>query len=340
MSKDNKNEDKLTIPPILAFSRKLEPSDGLFFSGEWEKRNDSDQWEPILVCAQGIRASKSSRGETNPEQSNPQFNEFAALPSGADTLKVEFTLRILGGVGMPFACGDSDGRVRTRIKEIVEDYKERFGFGELSKRYAINLANGRFLWRNRIGADEVEIRIIQIKKGKREDEWKFDALAHGLDDFDNSGRTDGLSELANLIAKSLLGEETLLEVTAFVRRGHRQQVFPSQEMIMRESRGEKGKILYRVNNVAAMHSQKIGNAFRTIDTWYEGAEGNGPISVEPFGSVTMQRKAWRKDGGRDFYNLFDKWIIKNKVPDRIGDQHYVIATLIRGGVFGKKGSDE
>jgi len=28
----------------------------------------------------------------------------------------------------------------------------------------MNLANGRFLWRNRIGADEAEIRIVQIKK--------------------------------------------------------------------------------------------------------------------------------------------------------------------------------
>jgi len=292
------------------------------------------------VCSQGIRASKSSRGETSPEESNPQFNEFAALPSGADTLKVEFTLRILGGVGEPFACGDSDARVRQRIKEIVKDYKEQLGLGELSKRYAMNLANGRFLWRNRIGADEAEIRIVQIKKGKRGDEWKFDALAHGLADFEDSGRTDRLSEFANLLAESLLGKDTLLEVTAFVRLGHRQQVFPSQEMIIREGRGEKGKVLYCVNNVATMHSQKIGNSLRTIDTWYEGAEGNGPISVEPFGSVSMQSKAWRKDGGRDFYSLFDKWIIKNKVPDWIGDQHYVIATLIRGGVFGKKGSDD
>gem|GEM_PF-5862266 len=55
-------------------------------------------------------------------------------------------------------------------------------------------------------------------------------------------------------------------------------------MIMRGSRSEKGKVLYHVNNVAAMYSQKIGNALRTIDTCYEGAEGNASFSV--------QGKAW------------------------------------------------
>jgi CRISPR-associated protein Csy3 len=88
-----------------------------------------------------------------------------------------------------------------------------------------------------------------------------------------------------------------------------------------------------------MHSQKIGNALRTIDTWYPKGETDddlGPIAVEPYGSVTSQGKAYRQPKDKaDFYNLLDAWVLKGKAPE-IGDQHFVMATLIRGGVFGEK----
>ena len=90
-----------------------------------------------------------------------------------------------------------------------------------------------------------------------------------------------------------------------------------------------------MNGTAAIHSQKIGNALRTIDTWYPGADENGPIAVEPYGSVTTQGKAWRQPKAKmDFYTLLDGWIVDDKVPP-VEQQHFVVATLIRGGVFGK-----
>jgi len=345
MSKNRKDSDILEVPGILSFSRKIEPSDGLFFSGDWDDRDNSEQWEPIPVCSEMLRATKSSYGEEKPEESNPQPNEFAALPRSADTLKVEFTLRVIGGVDVPSACGDGDGRIAKRVREIVAQYKGRFGgFSELAKRYAHNLATGRFLWRNRIGPDEIEIRIVKIEKGQQvKREWRFDAKARKMNDFTDSGPNDRLDELADLIDLALAGKGALFKVEAFVRLGNGQQVFPSQEMIMKEKRGEKGKVLYRVKDIAAFHSQKIGNAIRTIDTWYEeygSSTENGPISVEPFGSVTTRNRAFRKEGGRSFYDLFKKWALQYKAPELDGDQHYVIAILIRGGVLGQKGSGE
>jgi CRISPR-associated protein Csy3 len=126
-----------------------------------------------------------------------------------------------------------------------------------------------------------------------------------------------------------------LQVTAFVRIGAGQEVFPSQELILDRGRGDKSKTLYDVDGVAAIHSQKIGNAIRTIDTWYPEAAANGPIAIEPYGSVTTQGKAYRQPKEKaDFYNLLDSWIIKDKTPEP-AQQHFVIATLIRGGVFGE-----
>jgi CRISPR-associated protein Csy3 len=86
-----------------------------------------------------------------------------------------------------------------------------------------------------------------------------------------------------------------------------------------------------------MHSQKIGNAIRTIDTWYPEADtlGLGPIAVEPYGSVTTQGKAYRQPKAKqDFYTLLDNWVLKDQAP-ALEQQHFVIATLIRGGVFGE-----
>ena len=89
--------------------------------------------------------------------------------------------------------------------------------------------------------------------------------------------------------------------------------------------------------IAAIHSQKIGNALRTIDTWYEDAATNGPIAIEPYGSVTTQGKAYRQPKQKlDFYTLLDNWVLKDVAP-AAEQQHFVIATLIRGGVFGEAG---
>ena len=147
-----------------------------------------------------------------------------------------------------------------------------------------------------------------------------------------------MAELTAVIAAGLMGKShVLLRISAFVRLGAGQEVFPSQELILDRGRGDKSRTLYEVSDVAALHSQKIGNALRTIDTWYADAASNGPIAVEPYGSVTTQGKAYRQPKEKqDFYTLLDNWIIKDKSPEP-DQQHYIIATLIRGGVFGEAG---
>ena len=101
-------------------------------------------------------------------------------------------------------------------------------------------------------------------------------------------------------------------------------------------------MLYEVNGTAAMHSQKLGNAIRTIDTWYneyETRNGVGPISVEPYGAVTNLGKAFRNPKEKcDFYTLFDKYSLGADF-DSPEAAHYVMAMLIRGGVFGASGKE-
>jgi CRISPR-associated protein Csy3 len=337
----------LKTASVLAFERKLDPSDALFYAGNWDQRDTAEGWHAVSISEKSVRGTISNRlkaKDQDPakldaaiENPNLQKVDVAALPSSADTLKVVFTLRVLGGTGKPSACNDAD--YLTKLLNTVSGYVDTQGFGELGRRYACNLANGRFLWRNRIGAEQVEVHIAHLVSGVPQETWAFDALALSLRSFDvPSEAADALDGLAGMITGGLAGQQhVLLQVTAFVRIGAGQEVFPSQELILDRGRGDKSKTLYQVNKIAGIHSQKIGNALRTIDTWYEGADELGPIAVEPYGSVTTQGKAYRQPKQKlDFYNLLDNWIIKDQTPP-VEQQHFVIATLVRGGVFGEAG---
>ena len=331
----------MKTPSVLAFERKLDPSDALFAAGKWD--DWAGIWTPVVIHEKSVRGTISNRLparaadpaklNASVEKPNLQTIDVASLPEECDTLRVRFTLRILGGVGRLSACNSNE--YQQKLADVVAAYRQDFGFDDLAFRYALNLANGRFLWRNRLSAEQIHVEVRRLVKGKAEAIWRFDALALPTNSFEvpESSRKD-LEELAGVIASGLSSEAgyCLLEVTAFVRMGNGQEVFPSQELILDKGGKRKSKTLYAIKDVAGMHSQKIGNALRTIDTWYPDA-GN-PIAVEPYGSVTSQGMACRQPTKKsDFYSLLDDWMLKDKSPDS-GNQHYVMAMFIRGGVFG------
>jgi CRISPR-associated protein Csy3 len=340
----------LTTASVLAFERKIDPSDGLMYAGNWLEKDDPTKWESIKLREKSVRGTISNRLKTKDgadpakldakiENPNLQTVDIAALPADADTLKVRFTLRVLGGTGQPNACNDL--AYQRKLLTTVAGYSEQTQFAELAKRYAVNLANGRFLWRNRASAEAVAIIVKHVQSGHVKGEWQFNALEFSLKEFSTPSDTNkSVDELAAVIQQGLLGNSfTLLEVTAFARMGAGQELFPSQELILDKAKGAKSKVLYSVGEVASMHSQKIGNALRTIDTWYPGDDRVGPIAVEPYGSVTALGKAFRQPkAGLDFYSLLDGWVLSDKVP-ALEQQHYVMATLVRGGVFGESGKD-
>ena len=337
----------LKTASVLAFERKLDPSDAVFYAGAWDDQESAAHWPVVTVQEKSVRGTISNRlkaKDQDPakldaaiENPNLQKVDVAMLPADADTLRVGFTLRVLPGAGKPSACNNVD--YEAKLLQTVQSYVETHGFGELARRYAHNLANGRFLWRNRIGAEQVKVIVSLVERGTATERWEFDALQLGVRNFDAGGALADRDALAAVIADGLAGKRhVLLQVEAFARVGVGQEIFPSQELILGRGRGDKSKTLYQVGGVAAMHSQKLGNAIRTVDDWYPGADDLGPIAVEPYGSVTTQGKAYRQPKEKqDFYNLLDGWLLKDKVPP-IEQQHFVMAVLIRGGVFGDVGN--
>ncbi len=317
----------IKLPTLLAFERKLETSDALMLSGHWTEIRNTEQWKHIPITKRFNRSTQSAYGipdakksEPNPVSSNA---DDANLPHDMDTLKVHFTLRIIGNLGEPFACNSPD--FEAAIVSKVDEFKdENIGVETLAFRYAYNIANGRFLWRNRVGAEKVK---IIVRSG--EDLLEFNAYDYSLKDFEKNSTDRALLTLAGIFAKGLNGTDdfVFLNVQAYVKLGNGQHIFPSEEMQM----NAKGRVLFRLDNCAAMHNVKIGNAIRTIDNWYDGA--GVPIAAEPYGSVTQRGQAYRKTK-TDLYTLMLNWL--NNKPISENSKAYVVSNLIRGGVFGGK----
>ncbi|MCY0964511.1 type I-F CRISPR-associated protein Csy3 [Parathalassolituus penaei] len=338
--------NKLKTASVLAFERKHANSDAVMFAGRWDNKQQQEGWSPINILEKSVRGTISNRLKTaianDPlkldaeiQKPNLQTVDIAALPQDCDTLKVSFTLRVLGDLATPSACNDAE--YQQALADVINGYIEREQFSELAARYAENLANGRFLWRNRVGAEQIEIQVSQLAGNKVANSWTFDAHSFDLRKFGT--QPAAIKPLADLIQTGLSGKSfVLLRVEAFVRLGAGQEIFPSQELVLDGSgNSKKSKFLYQVDGQAAMHSQKIGNAIRTIDTWYPEASTYGPIAIEPYGSVTSRGSAYRQPKDKtDFYNLLDKWVLKDEAPE-LGNQHYVMGILIRGGVFGEAG---
>jgi len=321
----------LKTASVLAFERKINPSDALMYSGNWSDK-DSEKWNPIAIQAKDVRGTISNRfnKEKDPlklnaevQNANLQNVDYAALPHDADTLKLSYSVKILPGISKPCACNDAD--YQKVLEDKIESYIVDQKCEELSIRYAINIANGRSLWRNRIGADKIEIVVTD----QNDHRYVFDALQFDLFKFENNDAQ--IKHLAEVIRKGLTGENyALLKIEIFARIGSGQEVYPSQELALDADR----KVLFSIRGIAAMHSQKIGNALRTIDSWHAQSSESGPIAVEPYGSVTNRGIAYRQPKfNKDFYSLFDGWILKDKDLS-IEEKHYVIACLIRGGVYG------
>jgi CRISPR-associated protein Csy3 len=244
-------EITLKTASVLAFERKLDPSDALFFAGDWGQRDSTTGWTPITVREKSVRGTISNRLKTKDqdpakldaaiENPNLQTVDVAALPADADTLKASFTLRVLGGTGTPSACNNAD--YQAKLLSTVKGYAEASGFGELSRRYAYNLANGRFLWRNRVGAEQVEVRVEHLVQGQATATWVFDGLRLSLRNFDAPEvAAKDLQALANLITQGLAGQShVLLRVTAYARVGAAQEVYPSQELILDKGNSKKSK---------------------------------------------------------------------------------------------------
>ncbi len=332
-------QKKMTTASVLAFERKLDISDAFFWqkNSNVDDKNDEVAIVPVAIREKSVRGTISNRLkkavandpaklDAEIEKPNLQTVDAAALDVANDTLVARWSCKVLPFTGEPYVCNDQE--YQQVVTEKVRGYLEEYGVKELARRYASNIANARWLWRNRMGAEEISVTVT-----KENQSITFShAEIINLNDF--SYTSPELDTLTEWIAAGLSGQAyTILYIEGEAKVGYGQEVYPSQELIL-DTGNRKSKVLYQVDNKAGVHSQKIGNAIRTIDTWYE-EDAPFPIAVEPYGSVTTLGMAFRQPRPKkDFYSIFDAWMKDNHSPTE-DEQHYVMAILIRGGVFGE-----
>lgn len=350
-----------TYPSLLAFERKISPSDGvMFFVEKGEDENEDKSLRPITVRTKSLLGTKSSesvsaskKGDDPYAEGNPQTVDVASLPMTASRLAVRFTVRFLSDFGVPSSCNNDS--FAKDLKAAAQHYvtAPHDPISSLALRYALAIVNGRFLFRNKINATRMSIKCdIMTIDNEVESTLIFNENNGSVNAYSFNEPTQDILALAAVIKRGLIGEGGIgstLRVTGFVTLADGQEVFPSQEMTIDKdsSPGAKSKTLYTIsygslNDVAGLHSQKIGNALRTIDNGYAGAGADVPvIAVEPYGAIVKRGIAHRK-GNNSFYKLFGAFIerYKDGVPEGVvegsaalDDDDFVVACLIRGGVY-------
>lgn len=331
-----KSAATIKIPSVLSFARVIEPTDGFFHQKDSKNENGA---QPLSIAKRSIRTTMSNRQKpaisNNPEKMNAEIiktniqnPEICYLDEHCNILIANFGVKFLPFNGVPVACNEAS--FGAALEKVVSEYAKETQFKEISIRYANNIANARWLWRNRLVSRAIKVNVeCQVDDDLHH--YSFDAKQLSIKEFDDN---EQISALAGFIAAAFRGEIFLsVYVSAEADIGYGHQAFPSEEMNL--DKDNKDKQLFARNNVAGLHAPKIGNAIRTIDTWYPSDDDKPmPISIEAFGAVTNKGVAYRQPANSaDFYDTFDRWIANDEMPD-MNTQHYIMAMLIRGGLFG------
>ena len=328
----------------LNFERSINPSPGLFFYlDENGKKRPLPLQEQSIVGAFGSYTENEKTLERNLEAPNPQRIDLALLPFEYDTINIQFSVSYADNSLAPRMCNDID--FRESISRFTSAYYQKDNFQTLADRYHRRILDAGWFWRNRKLATEKRV-------------WVQDEDGNVIADIEpDNDQLPESPDLKERIRVALAGETDpfRIVVTGQGVMGYGQQVHPSQEFVDQSRQGsgagKKSRHLAHVNtydpiskeNVqqAIFHPQKIGNYLRRVDDWYSKDAEYGPIPAEPYGMMLNRFQAARRPkNGNDLYSYFKAIdslcsAVENadKHSDIPGDAHFVMACLMRGGVF-------
>ncbi len=339
----------LKLPSMNAITRTISPSHGLFYSFDSALDEQKRKEQPVVLKAvslvgtlgswkEGDKAAKDQNAKKEQTvSSNIQTVDTCFLPPEHDAYCLKFNCRIASLVDDAIS---NDEEVLAKFREFVTQYKTNVGGEILARRYLTNLINGRFLWRNKYASNKtIKLRIDQLSH-----DFKID-LSFGFDStFSDSKDQEIFDALVKRVAEALFDKEkvAVLYVTATGEIGYGQEIYPSQEFVNNKQE-TKSKVLFDVlsenTRVAAFHSQKIGNAIRTIDTWYAD-DAAYAIPVDPFGPDKKNQilhRAGVSAKNQSIYSIFNRLLDPKKgIEVDSNEGHYLMACFIRGGVYAGK----
>lgn len=342
---------------MLAYARSIQITEGLFFATR--TKDGGKTRTPVEILEKGVRGQSSEDRAANAGKSNPQSVEFAIVPQSHDGIELEFGLRFIPQSMKPHACGNAN--VGATYRRLAEAYRRAGGFRMLAELYAWNIANARFAWRNRYQSDEMSV-IVSFGK-----EVRFDPMLLRLErpadlaEMETamaSGERTDLEALIEGIERGLSDTDPerpfVTKVIWAAKMEPGQEIFPSQEYLRDDLKGKPrykdvSRVLAKLRtefagcmiDQASMHSQKIGAALRHIDIWHD-SDSYDVIPVNPYGGIQETGEVLRGTGTKtSFYDIRKKAdVLLNAVEGAesaaglTGEAHFVMANLVRGGVFG------
>ena len=324
------------LPGVLAFQRAIVISDAVF---------ENTDGSPLPVIRHGIRGTQN-QSNAKKEVSNIQKTDSAKLSQDSSVLVARFSLRTLPlAKSLSAVNGESAQVFKTILEGFLRQVKESESLRDVSSRLVANICNGRWLWRNRVCAEKIDIKISV----NNEVVMECSGLDYPLNGFTlPAGSTKVVDALIDGFRD---GNSRLITVEAHVDFGvPGAEVYPSQNYIDGKPKGfarplycvsnrrleasdpEDRKTVVRVMGQAAMRDQKIWNALRTIDTWY-GAGECRPIAVEPLGASLEDQLFYREYKNGKGNSMFDYLRRLDEVISESDEERFTIACLIRGGVF-------
>lgn len=342
------------LPSVLSFSRCHIVSDARMYS-----RLPDGTEQPIPVVRHGFLGTQNFSEVKNGKVPLPGVTETARLGTGAVALVVRFGLSMLDiGASLHSCSGPNSKEVREELARFVSRARQSDGLMEVARRYARNIANGRWLWRNRSLAKSIAITATVKSPNGTDANFRFSSLDIPMGNFD--GYLESERALAREIAAQLCGDSlNSIEVEAVVtpRVAGNTEVFPSQVYVNPETKPEGlGRLIYKINassprsrksmdpvdfmdaevlGEAALRDQKVWNALRTIDTWYPSFGETGlPISIEPNGANLSLQEFFRKN--KEGFSMFDLLKRIAGIDPNSPDGMFCIAMLDRGGVMSEK----
>lgn len=316
------------------------------------------QSRPVLVKNEtsiGVMGGMGSfEDETKHIYGNPQQGDTCALDLDCNTLEISFSGTFLPLTETLHATNEQAfGDAYNQFLQLYVSKKENVD--DLATRLCKSIAQMSWLWRNQYGTDHYLV-VKESDSGKTLVSIEIDEKIRTAD-FDSDFLGAQFDELKSIIADGLSGRKIgRVMIHGYVRLNYGQEVFPSQEFGAGRGSDNDGKNLahdlFGDEKHARMHSQKISNRIKAIDTWYQPEKGfetepKLPIPLEPYGSDLLRfgkESIYYILGAEETNGVFG--LLENARKGIFGDDaHYAAAIALRGGVFNgeskkKDGKDE
>lgn len=341
----------MKLPNRLTYQGSIDASMVTFHSV-----NPSGDIKPLRINSRVVLGDKGSASEgfndngkakesvtkAKLAEGNPHELDCCNIPYGTDTVICEFSVSIEANNHTPKFSANNE--VTEQLEILAKLYGEKVGFEYLAKRYLNNIIKGTWLWRNqRTYSTTITIapwklapviaKDVQIKRF--EESWEQDL--------------NGWEELVQAFSNALQDPKQylILEVKAELNLPRNSPFHPSQ--VFKESKkGTKGRT-YQTTEIEndsspILGAYKTGAAIAMIDDWYPNAEY--PIRISSYGVDKKNSTAHRHpDTQLDIYSLLMKSekLIKNlesksgPTQSQANQLHFIMANLIKGGLFQLKG---